>query len=107
MNNYLGYALRVLTKTDTRNLIIRSTGNAMFKALVLIEIVKHRVEGLHQYNKIDSYEINDENESQLEGLENTTQKLRVTCFDCNLSKDKLDVYDIGYQEPNIFHNQYV
>jgi DNA-binding protein len=82
-----------------RNLNIRATGNAIVKALILIEIVKRRVGDLHQINKIDSTEITDEYEPQQEGLEKTTQKRRVTCLDCNLSKDPLDTTDIGYQEP--------
>lgn len=82
-----------------RNLNIRATGNAIVKALILIEIVKRRVGGLHQINNIDSTEIVDEYEPQQEGLEKTTQKRRVTCLDCNLSKDQLDIEHVGYQEP--------
>jgi ribonuclease P/MRP protein subunit RPP25 len=82
-----------------RNLNIRATGNAIVKALILIEIVKRRVGDLHQINKIDSTEITDEYEPQQEGLEKTTQKRRVTCLDCNLSKDPLDTKNIGYQMP--------
>ena len=72
IKKYLGYALRVLTKTDSKNLNIRATGNAIVKALILIEIVKRRVGGLHQINEITSTEIEDEYEPQVEGLEKTT-----------------------------------
>lgn len=99
IKKYLGYALRVLTKTEMKNLSIRATGNAIVKALILIEIVKRRVGDLHQINEITSTEIIDEYEPQVEGLEKTTQKRRVTCLDCNLSKDPLDTTHIGYQEP--------
>ena len=74
IKKYLGYALKVLTKSDHRNLIIISTGNATVKALILIEIVKCRVGGLHQITKIDSYEITDEYEPEKEGLPKITQK---------------------------------
>ena len=47
IKKYLGYALRVLTKTEMRDLKIRATGNAIVKALILIEIVKRRVGDLH------------------------------------------------------------
>jgi len=47
IKKYLGYALRVLTKTDMKDLRIRATGNAIVKALILIEIVKRRVGDLH------------------------------------------------------------
>jgi len=47
IKKYLGYALRILTKTDFRSLEIRGTGNAIVKALILIELVKRRVGDLH------------------------------------------------------------
>jgi len=99
IKKYLGYALRVLTKTDMRDLKIRATGNAIVKALILIEIVKRRVGDLHQVNEITSTEIIDELEPIAEGLERTTQTRRVTCLDCHLSKDELDTTNVGYQEP--------
>lgn len=96
IKKYLGYALRVLTKTDLKSLEIRATGNAIVKALILIELVKRRVGDLHQVSKITSTEIVDEFEPLVEGLEKIEQKRRVTCFDCTLSKDPLDSNDIGY-----------
>jgi ribonuclease P/MRP protein subunit RPP25 len=69
IKKYLGYALRVLTKTDLRKLVIRATGNAIVKALILIEIVKRRVGDLHQINEITSAEIVDEYEPPEEGLD--------------------------------------
>jgi DNA-binding protein len=47
IKKYLGYALRILTKTDMRDIVIKATGNAIVKALILIEIVKRRVGDLH------------------------------------------------------------
>ena len=58
--------------TDMRNLNIRASGNAILKALILIEIVKNRVGGLHQVNNIDSTEIVDEYEPLYEGLDMIT-----------------------------------
>jgi ribonucleases P/MRP protein subunit RPP25 len=78
IKKYLTYALRVLTKTDMKNLLIISTGAGVVKALMLIEIVKRRIGGLHQINKIDSYEIDEEYEPELEGLPKITQKRRIT-----------------------------
>ena len=57
IKNYLGYAFRILNKTNHRNLKIRATGNAIVKALILIELVKRRVPELHQLNKIYSMEL--------------------------------------------------
>lgn len=47
IKNYLGYAFRILNKTDYKFLIIRATGNAITKALILIELVKRRIGDLH------------------------------------------------------------
>lgn len=47
IKNYLGYAFRVLNKTDHQELIIKATGNAIVKAVILTELVKRRVGDLH------------------------------------------------------------
>jgi len=47
IKNYLGYAFRILNKTDHKSLKISATGNAIVKALILIELVKRRVGNLH------------------------------------------------------------
>ena len=47
IKNYLGYAFRILNKTNHRSLSIRATGNAIVKALILIELVKRRVGNLY------------------------------------------------------------
>jgi DNA-binding protein len=99
IKKYLGYALRVLNKTDHREVLIKATGNAIVKALILIEIVKRRHGDLHQINEIKSMEIVDEYEPMTADLPKTEQKRRVTCLDCILSKDPLDESNVGYQPP--------
>jgi len=99
IKNYLGYAFRILNKTDHRSLSIRATGNAIVKALILIELVKRRVGNLHQRNKIYSLEIKTEEECKIEGMPKIETKRRVTAMDTELSKDPLDSNDAGYQEP--------
>ena len=105
IKKYLGYALRVFEKTEMKTLLIRATGNAIVKALILIEIVKRRVCDLHQINEITSTEIVDEFEridpvhEGGEELNKVEQRRRVTCLDCTLSKDLLDEKHIGYQPP--------
>lgn len=99
IKKYLGYALRVLNKTDHREVLIKATGNAIVKALILIEIVKRRHGDLHQINEIKSMEITDEYEPMTADLPKTEQKRRVTCLDCILSKDQLDESNVGYQPP--------
>ena len=47
VSSYLGYAFRILNKSEHRSLTIRATGNAIVKALILIELVKRRIGELH------------------------------------------------------------
>ncbi len=47
INKYMSYAKRVFEKTDLRSIEIRGTGNAIVKALILIEMVKRRIGDLH------------------------------------------------------------
>lgn len=95
IKNYLGYAFRILNKTDHRSLSIRATGNAIVKALILIELVKRRVGDLHQRNKIYSMEI-PTLEAEVEGMPKVETKRRVTAMDTELSRDPLDTSDPGY-----------
>jgi DNA-binding protein len=102
IKNYLGYAFRILNKTDHRKLTIRATGNAIVKALILIELVKRKVGeiynyDLHQCNKIYSMEIVSQEESKVPGMGSIESKRRVTAMDTVLSKDALDELDPGYQ----------
>lgn len=99
IKKYLGYALSAFNKREMRSIEIRGTGNAIVKALILIELVKRRVGDLHQINNITSTEIVDEFEPTVEGLEKIEQRRRVTCLNCILSKDELDKDNIGYQPP--------
>ena len=96
IKNYLGYAFRILNKTNHQQLKIRATGNAIVKANILIELVKRRVGDLHQLNSIYSMVISSHEEKLGEKIET---KRRVTAMDTLLSKSPLDTNDPGYQEP--------
>lgn len=96
IKNYLGYAFRILNKTNHQQLKIRATGNAIVKANILIELVKRRVGDLHQLNSIYSMVISSAEEKLGEKIET---KRRVTAMDTLLSKTALDPKDPGYQEP--------
>ena len=68
VSSYLGYAFRILNKSEHRSLTIRATGNAIVKALILIELVKRRIGDLHQLNTIHSMVIEDEFKPKEEGM---------------------------------------
>jgi ribonuclease P/MRP protein subunit RPP25 len=69
VSSYLGYAFRILNKSEHKSLTIRATGNAIVKALILIELVKRRIGDLHQLNTIHSMVIEDEFKPKGEGIE--------------------------------------
>lgn len=70
VSSYLGYAFRILNpKSNHTQLTIRATGNAIVKALILIELVKRRIGDLHQLNNIHSTVIVDVYKPKIEGLE--------------------------------------
>lgn len=96
----MGYAFRILNKTDHKFLTIKATGNAIVKALILIELVKRRIGGLHQLNKIHSRELESEEPSKLDENEKIITKRRVTAMDTILSKEAPDdLNQPGYQVP--------
>jgi len=74
-------------------------GNAIVKALILIELVKRRIGNLHQLNKIYSEQKTDEYRPRYEGMESIFQTRLVTALDCELSKEQLDNTQVGYQVP--------
>ena len=93
------YAEKLITKENLRILEIRGTGNAIVKALILIEMIKRRIGNLHQITRITSSEIIDEYEPNIEGLEKIQQVRRVTCLHCTFSLDEFpaEVMDVvGY-----------
>lgn len=101
IKSYLGYAFRVLEedKLNKNELVIKATGNAIVKALILIELIKRRIGNLHQINEISSMEITDEFEPTIEGLEKIEQKRRVTAMTTRLLKhldNEEDKQHIGY-----------
>jgi hypothetical protein len=74
-------------------------GNAIVKALILIELVKRRIGNLHQVNNIYSEQKTDVYVPKYEGMEPISQTRLVTALDCELSKESLDTTHVGYQEP--------
>lgn len=47
---YLRYIIKLLTEENSDSVTITSLGDTISKAVTLAEMVRHRVEGLHQQN---------------------------------------------------------
>lgn len=73
--------------------------NAVESAVKLAELIKHRIKGLHQLNRISHITIVDEYEPLEEGLDQLKFTRIVTMLEIVLSKKNLDSTDVGYQEP--------
>ena len=73
--------------------------NAVESAVKLAELIKHRIKGLHQCNKISHITIVDEYEPLEEGLDHLKFTRIVTMLEIVLSKKQLNTKDIGYQAP--------
>ena len=84
---YLRYILKLLTEDDCGSVTITSLGDTISKAVTLAEMVKHRVEGLHQENQIQTLEIPSE---KYDGTR------KVTTFRVVLSKTEPQQKGAGY-----------
>lgn len=85
--------------TPVDHIIIKGVSNAVESAVKLAELIKHRIKGLHQLNKISHITIVDEYEPLEEGLDHLKFTRIVTMLEITLSKEASNTSDIGYQPP--------
>ncbi|GAB5360009.1 hypothetical protein AAMO2058_000590600 [Amorphochlora amoebiformis] len=82
-----------------RSIRFRAMGQAINATVIVAEVVKRLVPGLHQITSLSSSEITDVYEPLVEGLRTVVVKRRVPSIEITLSKDPLDTTDVGYQPP--------
>jgi DNA-binding protein len=102
IGRYLKRAWELLNGTNDSNdtIIIKGVSNAVQSAVSLAELIKHRVKGLHQINKISNITIVDQYDPLYEGLDKLEFSRIVTMLQITLTKSSnVDKTDIGYQEP--------
>ena len=102
IGRYLKRAWELLNSTEGTDdtVVIKGVSNAVQSAVNLAELVKHRVKGLHQINKISNITIIDEFEPLYEGLDHLKHSRVVTMLQITLTKsENVDKSDIGYQPP--------
>ena len=85
ISNYILYAATILLEKKQPELIIKSTGNAIPKAVILAETLKRRIKGLHQDNKVQTIESTETYEPLEEGLDTITINKRLTSLEIVLS----------------------
>lgn len=99
IGRYLKRAWDLLNDTEGNNdtVVIKGVSNAVQSAVNLAELIKHRVKGLHQINKINNITIVDEFEPLVEGLDHLKFTRVVTMLQITLTKSSnVDTSDIGY-----------
>lgn len=75
-----------MTETEDSFIVIKGVSNAVESAVKLAELVKHRIVGLHQVNKISHITMVDEYEPLEEGLDHLKFTRVVTMLEITLSK---------------------
>uniref|UniRef100_K3WGH5 DNA/RNA-binding protein Alba-like domain-containing protein n=1 Tax=Globisporangium ultimum (strain ATCC 200006 / CBS 805.95 / DAOM BR144) TaxID=431595 RepID=K3WGH5_GLOUD len=98
VRSYISYANGLFAGSE-RGVVLKAMGNAISKAVTVAEILKHRVENLHQITQISSIETVDVYEPLEEGLDRIEQKRHIPSISIQLSLDELNKNDPGYQQP--------
>jgi len=100
--HYITYAISLLTGTEEKKkfetIKISAMGGAIFNAVNIAEIVKRRVEGVHQITDIATEVVSDKYES-VETKKPLEVERKVATILVTLSTKPLDTKHVGYQAP--------
>ncbi|KAK1558750.1 hypothetical protein Q3G72_006159 [Acer saccharum] len=99
LRNYISYAISLLQDKGADEIILKATGRAINKTVMIAELLKRRVVGLHQNNSTGSIDITDVWEPLEEGLLPLETTRHVSVITIILSKKELDSSSLGYQPP--------
>lgn len=109
IRNLMSYAMAKMESDTVRQILFSATGKAVGKAITCVEIMKRRLKGLHQINKIFFWQIEEIWEPIVPeaGLESLTVKRNLPAMCVLLSKDDLDTQEPGYQAPGCFDSLWI
>ncbi|XP_020570858.1 heterogeneous nuclear ribonucleoprotein A1, A2/B1 homolog [Phalaenopsis equestris] len=99
MRSYITYATSLLLEKDSNEIVFKAMGRAINKTVMIVELIKRRVVGLHQNTEIGSTDITDTWEPLEEGLLPLETTRHVSMITITLSKEELDTSSRGYQLP--------
>ncbi|XP_068659894.1 uncharacterized protein [Aristolochia californica] len=99
MRNYITYATSLLQEKGSNEIVLKAMGRAINKTVMIAELIKRRIAGLHQNTSIGSTSITDMWEPLEEGLLPLETTRDVSMITITLSKKELDVSSPGYQSP--------
>ncbi|KAL5555797.1 hypothetical protein UlMin_038033 [Ulmus minor] len=99
MRNYITYATTLFQEKGSNEIVLKAMGRAINKTVMIAELIKRRIVGLHQNTSIGSTDITDTWEPLEEGLLPLETTRHVSMITITLSKEELDASSIGYQPP--------
>ncbi|PON83538.1 Splicing factor-like protein [Trema orientale] len=99
MRNYITYATTLLQEKGSNDIVLKAMGRAINKTVMIAELIKRRIVGLHQNTSIGSTDITDTWEPLEEGLLPLETVRHVSMITITLSKQELDTSSTGYQPP--------
>jgi ribonuclease P/MRP protein subunit RPP25 len=92
-------SLLLLQENGHDEISIKAMGRAINKTVMVVELIKRRVGGLHQNTVTESVDITDTWEPLEEGLLPLETTRHVSMITVTLSKKPLDTSSPGYQPP--------
>lgn len=95
MRNYITYATTLLQEKGSDEIVLKAMGRAINKTVMITELIKRRIVGLHQNTLIGSTDITDTWEPLEEGLLPLETTRHVSMITINLSKKELDTSSTG------------
>ncbi|KAJ8762091.1 hypothetical protein K2173_007076 [Erythroxylum novogranatense] len=99
MRNYITYATTLLQEKGSKEISLKAMGRAINKTVMIAELIKRRIAGLHQNTTIGSTDITDMWEPLEEGLLPLETTRHVSVITITLSMKELDTSSTGYQPP--------
>ncbi|XP_058090834.1 uncharacterized protein LOC131237181 [Magnolia sinica] len=99
MRNYITYATSLLQEKGSDEIVFKAMGRAINKTVMIVELIKRRIVGLHQNTSVGSTDITDTWEPLEEGLLPLETTRHVSMITITLSKKELDTSSVGYQSP--------
>ncbi|XP_010912012.1 uncharacterized protein [Elaeis guineensis] len=99
IRNYITYATTLLQEKGSEKIVLKAMGRAINKTVMIAELIKRRIVGLHQNTSIESTDITDTWEPLEEGLLPLETTRHVSTISITLSKKELDTSSPGYQFP--------
>ncbi|RVW48838.1 Ribonuclease P protein subunit p25-like protein [Vitis vinifera] len=95
----VSWVLESMHDKGSDEIALKAMGRAINKTVMIAELIKRRIAGLHQNTSIGSTDITDMWEPLEEGLLPLETTRHVSVIAITLSKKELDISSTGYQPP--------